>query len=211
VRQVVSELLAFSSDEQRLAVEGIADALRPLAINVMVLGRVALLYLFGEGRASKDVDVHPYPMGSRDFMELHDQLEWVVKEGGGRVHWEPDGRSITVYYPIKDRHIPVELILGGEDWIDPHVLEDAIGTGSLSGNVLVPSPEHLFVMKAEAYYDRQVHDDSNRFKDDMVQIVGMASRADVDLDPQEVRRLIMMRPPRKHTTMMDLCATVLPS
>ena len=32
--------------------------------------------------------------------------------------------------------------------LSPDVLEDAIGTGSLSGNVLVPSPEHLLVMKA---------------------------------------------------------------
>jgi hypothetical protein len=207
---VAGDLLAFSSDEQRLAVEGIADALRPLDINVMVLGRVALLYLFGEGRASKDVDVHPFPMGSRDFMEMHDQLEGVVKEEGGRVSWESDGRSITVYYPIKERHIPVELILGGEDWIDTHVLEDAIGTGSLSGNVLVPSPEHLLVMKAEAVYDRMASDEGNRFKGDMVQIAAMASRAGVDLDPREVHRLILMRPPRKHATMMDLCATVLP-
>ena len=207
---MADDLLAFSSDEQRLAVEGIADALRPLDINIMVRGRVALLYLFGEGRASKDVDVHPYPMGTRDIMEMHDLLGSVVKDGGGRVHREPDGRSITVYHPIKDGHIPVELILGGEDFIDPLVLEDAIGTGSLSGNVLVTSPEHLLVMKAEAFFHRMASRDNTRFKDDMVQIVGMASRTGVDLDPQEVNRLILMRPPKERAIMTDLCATVLP-
>jgi hypothetical protein len=175
----------------------------------MVLGRVALLYLFGEGRGSKDVDLHPYPMGSRDLMAMHDQLEAVVSGEGGRVRWEPDGRSMTLYYPIDDRLIPVEFVLGGEDWISPEVLEDAVGTGTLSGLVLVPSPEHLLVMKAEAYYDRMAESTDNRFKDDMVQIVSGASRAGIAMDPLEVHRLILMRPPRKHHVMMDLCASIL--
>lgn len=175
----------------------------------MVLGRVALLYLFGEGRGSKDVDLHPYPMRSRDLMALYDRLEAVVDVNGGRVRWEPDGRSMTLHYPIGDRLIPVELVLGGEDWISPEVLEDAIGTGTLSGRVLVPSPEHLLVMKAEAYYDRMADSHDNRFKDDMVQIVDGATRAGMTLDPQEIHRLILMRPPRKHPVMMDLCASVI--
>jgi hypothetical protein len=201
--------LIFSSDDQRTAVEGVAEALQPLDTNVMVLGRVALLYLFGEGRGSKDVDLHPYPMGSRDLIAMHDQLEAVVSVNGGRVRWEPDGMSMTLYYPIDDRLIPVEFVLGGEDWISPKVLEDAVGTGTISGRVLVPSPEHLLVMKAEAYYDRMAESSDNRFKDDMVQIVNGATRAGIALDPREVHRLILMRPPRKRPVMMDLCASVI--
>jgi len=206
---LVNDLLIFSSDDQRIAVEGVADALQPLDINVMVLGRVALLYLFGEGRASKDVDLHPYPMGSRDLMTMYDQLEAVVNVKGGRIRWEPDGRSMTLYYPIDDRLIPVEFVLGGEDWISPDVLEDAVGTGTLSGRVLVPSPEHLLVMKAEAYYDRMAESSDNRFKDDMVQIVDGVTRAGMALNPQEIHRLILMRPFRKHPVMMDLCASMI--
>ena len=126
------------------------------------------------------------------------------------MRWEPDGRSMTVYYPIDDRLIPVEFILGGEDWIDTEVLTDAIGTGTLFGRVLVPSPEHLLVMKAEAYYDRMAAPGHERFKDDMVQIVEGAIRSGSDLNPTEVHRLILMRPSRKHATMMDLCASVMP-
>ena len=206
----VDEWYLFSSDEQRMAVEGVADALRPLDIRVMVLGRVAMLYLFGMGRASKDVDVHPFPMASRDIVEVQERLEAVVKGGGGHVRWEPDGRSMTVAYPLADRLIPVEIVLGGEDWVTPEVLEDAIATGEYIGQVLVPSPEHLLVMKAEAYYDRVAEPGHERFKDDMVQVVEGVERSGRTLDPVEVRRLVLMRPSRKRGIMMDLCASVMP-
>jgi len=194
-----------------MAVEGVAVALRPMDINVMVLGRVAMLYLFDMGRASKDVDLHPFPVGSRNILEMHERLESIVKEDGGHVRWEPDGRSMTVAYPLADRLIPVEIILGGEDWISPEVLEDAIGTGTYTGHVLVPSPEHLLVMKAEAYYDRMAEHGHERFRDDMVQIVDGTERTGKDLVPSEVQRLVLMRPSRKHATMMDLCASVIPA
>ena len=86
------------------------------------------------------------------LVEMQERLESIVKEEGGHVRWEPDGRSMTVAYPLADRLIPVEIVLGGEDWISPEVLEDAIGTGTYIDHVLVPSPEHLLVMKAEAYW-----------------------------------------------------------
>ncbi len=194
-----------------MAVEGVANALLPLDINVMVLGRVAMLYLFDMGRASKDVDIHPFPMGSRDIVEMQERLVAIVEEKGGHVRWEPDGRSMTVAYPLADRFIPVEIVLGGEDWISPEVLEDAIGTGTYVGQVLVPSPEHLLVMKAEAYYDRMAERGHERFKDDMVQIVEGTERNRKGLDPLEVQRLVLMRPPRKHSIMMDLCASVIPA
>lgn len=208
---MADDLSIFSSDEQRMAVEGVAIALQPLDINVMVLGRVAMLYLFDMGRASKDVDIHPFPMGSRDIVKMQDLLEAIVVENGGHVRWEPDGRSLTVAYPLADRLIPVEIVLGGEDWISPEVLEDAIGTGTYKGHVLVPSPEHLLVMKAEAYYDRMAEPGHERFKDDMVQIVEGTERKEIGLDPSEVQRLVLMRPSRKHAIMMDLCASVIPA
>ncbi len=208
---MVDELSIFSSDEQRMAVEGVALALLPLDINVMVLGRVAMLYLFDMGRASKDVDIHPFPMGSRDIVEVQERLDSIVREKGGHVRWEPDGRSMTVAYPMDDRLIPVEIILGGEDWISPEVLEDAIGTGTYMGHVLVPSPEHLLVMKAEAYFDRMAEPGHERFRDDMVQIVEGIERNRKSLFPAEIQRLVLMRPSRKHAVMMDLCASVIPA
>ena len=208
---MVDELTIFSSDEQRMAVEGVALALLPLDINVMVLGRVAMLYLFDMGRASKDVDIHPFPMGSRDIVEMQERLDSIVREKGGHVRWEPDGRSMTVAYPLDDRLIPVEIILGGEDWISPEVLEDAIGTGTYMDHVLVPSPEHLLVMKAEAYFDRMAEPGHERFRDDMVQIVEGIERNRKSLFPAEIQRLVLMRPSRKHGIMMDLCASVLPA
>ncbi len=208
---MVDELSIFSSDEQRMAVEGVALALLPLDINVMVLGRVAMLYLFDMGRASKDVDIHPFPMGSRDIVEVQERLDSIVREKGGHVRWEPDGRSMTVAYPMDDRLIPVEIILGGEDWISPEVLEDAIGTGTYMGHVLVPSPEHLLVMKAEAYFDRMAEPGHERFRDDMVQIVEGIERNRKSLFPAEIQRLVLMRPSRKHAIMMDLCASVIPA
>lgn len=208
---MVGDLSIISSDEQRMAVEGVATALKPLDINVMVLGRVAMLYLFDMGRASKDVDIHPFPMGSRDILVMQERLESVVTEKGGHVRWEPDGRSLTLAYPLADKLIPVEIVLGGEDWISPEVLEDAIGTGTYIGHVLVPSPEHLLVMKAEAYYDRMAEPGHERFKDDMVQIVEGTEMNEINLDPSEVQRLVLMRPPRKQRIMIDLCASVIPA
>jgi len=207
---VTDGLHVFSSDDQRAAVEGVAATLLPLDISLMVLGRVAMLYLFGEGGASKDVDVHPFPMGSRDVLAMHDQLERAVAARGGHVRWEPDGRSMTLAYPVDDRLVPVEIILGGEDWISPEVLADAVATGTHTGSVLVPSPEHLLVMKAEAYFDRRVEPGHERFRDDMVHIVEALERRGEALDPSEVRRLVVMRSQRKHAVMMDLCAAVLP-
>jgi predicted nucleotidyltransferase len=207
---VDEDLGIFSPDEQRTAVEGVAEALGPLGIRVMVLGRVAMLYLFDMGRASKDVDIHPFPMKANDLIEVHETLEAAVQEGGGRVRWEPDGRSMTVHFPIEDREIPVEIVLGGEDWISPEVLKDAVSTGTSIEGVMVPSPEHLLAMKAEAYFDRRAEPGVERFRDDMVDIVSGASDLDVSLDLDEVRRLVLMRPERKRTVMLDLCASVLP-
>ena len=168
-----------------------------------------MLFLFDMGRASKDVDVHPFPMASHDIVEVQERLEAAVVKEGGHARWEPDGRSMTVAYPLADRLIPIELVLGGEDWISPEVLEDAIRTGTDVGRVLVPSPEHLLVMKAEAFYDRMAEPGHERFRDDMVQVVEGAERVGRALDPAEVRRLVLMRPSRKQTIMMDLCASVM--
>ena len=206
---MVDDLAVFSSDEQRMAVEGLAEALGPMGIKLMVLGRVAMLYLFDMGRASKDVDVHPFPMASSDIVEVQERLEAVVEKEGGHVRWEPDGRSMTVAYPLADRLVPVELVLGGEDWISLDVLEDAIRTGTDLGRVLVPSPEHLLVMKAEAFYDRMAEPGHERFRDDMVQVAEGTERIGGALDPDEVRRLVLMRHSRKQAIMMDLCASVM--
>lgn len=203
-------LTVFSVEEQRLAVERVAETLRPLGIRVMVLGRVAMLYLFEMGQASKDVDIHPFPMEDQDLLDVQERLGSMIQDGGGHLRWEPDGRSMTVHVPIEGRLVPVEIVLGGEDWISPEVLEDAVRTGIPVGNVMVPTPEHLLVMKAEAFFDRRAEHGVERFRNDMLDIVEGTNRFDIQLDIVEVGRLVMMRPERKHDVMMALCASVLP-
>lgn len=104
----------------------------------------------------------------------------------------------------------MELIFGGEDWIDEDVLEDAIRTGEEMDGVLVPTDEHLFVMKAEAYVDRRDQSVADKFLTDMIQIVEALDDKDMRLDNDEVARLVMMRPKRKHEEMRRVCISVMP-
>jgi hypothetical protein len=167
----------------------------------MVLGRVALFYRYGFGGLSKDVDLHPYPLLNVDLLELNDELIEALSSRGGHLEWMADGRGLIIYMPFKERMAPVELIFGGEDWIDEHVLEDAIQTGEEIEGVLVPSNEHLFVMKAEAYVDRRDKPAADKYLTDMIRIVKVLAQNDSRLDVDEVNRLIAMRPNRKHVLM----------
>jgi hypothetical protein len=173
---MVDDTVGFSTEEQVLAVERMCEVLRPMGMGVMVLGRVAMAFLYDLGGASKDVDVHPFPLGGRDLVRMSELVERGLGPGA-RVRWEPDGRSLTVMVPVGDREVPVELVLGGEDWIGESVLEDAVRTGEHRGGLVIPTPEHLFVMKAEAAVDRRDGRVSGKFRQDMVQIAGAARDA----------------------------------
>jgi hypothetical protein len=152
--------------------------------------------------------VHPFPLGGRDLVRMSELVERGLGPGA-RVRWEPDGRSLTVMVPVGDREVPVELVLGGEDWIGESVLEDAVRTGEHRGGLVIPTPEHLFVMKAEAAVDRRDGRVSGKFRQDMVQIAGAARDAGRGLDLDEIDRLVRMRPRRKRAALLALCSSMI--
>jgi hypothetical protein len=201
----------FSVQEQSEVAKRVAEIIRPLGLKVMALGRVALFYRYGLGGLSKDVDLHPYPMGTVDILALHDVLETAMSTQGGRIEWMADGRGLLLHYPFHERSMPVELILGGEDWIQEEVLEDAVRTGKEIDGILVPSDEHLFVMKVEAYVDRRDGPVASKYLDDMVRIAEALEGKGRGLDTSEVERLIRMRPERKRERMFRACIPILPA
>jgi hypothetical protein len=200
----------FTVDEQRAIARIVSELVQPLGLKIMVLGRVALFYRYGLGGSSKEVDLHPYPLVDTDLLEVNDELAGALSSRGGHLEWMPDGRGLIVYIQFEERTAPVALIFGGEDWIDEHVLEDAIRTGEEMDGVLVPTDEHLFVMKAEAYVDRRDQTVADKYLTDMIQIVEALEKGGSRLDPDEVTRLVMMRPVRKHEKMRRVCISVMP-
>jgi len=200
----------FTVEEQRAVATQMAGLVRPLCLRILVLGRVALFYRYNLMGISKDVDLHPFPLAEVDPLALHDVLDAAVTPSGGHIKWMEDGRGLLVYYPLHDRIVPVELIFGGEDWIQEDVLEDAIRKGEEMGGVVVPSDEHLFVMKAEAYVDRKDRAAADKYFNDLVQIVDALGKEGGALDRVEVSRLIRMRPVRKHHAMFDVCNSIIP-
>lgn len=200
----------FTVEEQRAIARIVSELVQPLELKIMVLGRVALFYRYGLGGSSKDVDLHPYPLADVDLLEVNDELTRALASRGGHLEWMADGRGLLVYMPYEERTAPVELIFGGEDWIDEVVLEDAIRTGEEMDGVLVPTDEHLFVMKAEAYVDRRDQAVADKYLTDMIQIVEALDEKDRRLDYDEVTRLVRMRPRRKHEEMRKVCISVMP-
>jgi len=197
-----------SAAEQLQAVKLMAALVRPLHLRVLVLGRVALLLRSGVGGATKDVDAHLFPAERADQAELLEILTATIEPGGGRARIEPDGRSISVHLPVQDRLVLVEIVMGGEDWIQQDVLEDAVRTAEEIDGVMVPSLEHLYVMKAEVFVDRRDAHSVNKARQDMVRITTDLRDDGAMLDMREVRRLVLMRPKRKHDRMLDICASV---
>ena len=200
----------FTVEEQRAIARIVSELVQPLELKIMVLGRVALFYRYGIGGSSKDVDLHPYPLLKVDILEVNDELAKALASRGGHLEWMADGRGLIVYMPFEERTAPVELIFGGEDWIDEDVLEDAIRTGEEMDGVLVPTDEHLFVMKAEAYVDRRDRAVADKYLTDMIQIVEALEKRGSGLDLDEVTRLVSMRPVRKHEIMRRVCVSVMP-
>jgi hypothetical protein len=66
----------FDVSELRAIAKEVGHIVRPLGLNIMVLGRVALFYRYGFGGMSKDVDPRPHvdPLGERAQAEhSHDE------------------------------------------------------------------------------------------------------------------------------------------
>lgn len=196
----------ISDAEHREALRALAAEFAKHGIRIMALGSSAVLLKSGMAGGTKDIDVHPFPVG--DFEKYWDAIELVAKNLGGTVKIEPDGASITMHIRIRDRMVPVELIEGREDFIEPHVLDDAKKSAQDVNGILVPSWEHVAVMKAEAWYDR-TGETRAKYREDMVKLASRFAEDGTRLDAAELERLVKLRPERKHEEMLSTIFRVL--
>lgn len=185
----------FSAREQIEALHDLADELRKGDVGVLVLGSAAVVARTGQrSTTTKDLDLHAFPVD--DVLELQSVLEDAIGRLGGSMRWEPDGASITAHVPVGGREIPVEIVLGRDEFIPPEVLEDAVDTAEEQDGVLVPSWEHLVTMKAEAWFDRTGRR-RDKYLEDLRTIRDWMDEQDEGLSEGEVRRLVGLRPERK--------------
>lgn len=200
-----------SPAQQVEAARGVALILDPLGFHLMALGNLAFLLLGGRPRASKDVDVHVFPVrNDKEYGALVDGLEAGLRKTGGHFRIEQDGASITAHVPVGDALVMVELIEGRPEWIAPEVLLDAVRTARRTPQgILVPTAEHLLVMKAEAYADRQGPRKAE-FLQDLASIVE-AFFPGGQIDDEEVERLVAMRRSGKREAMQEGIVTTLAS
>ena len=190
----------FSADEQLQALGTIAEELRETDLDVLAPGSAAVVLRTGQRSiVTKDLDVHPFP--SDDVLDLWDGIEEAIQRLGGSVEWEPDGATITAHVPMAGRDLPVEFVLGRENFIEPEVLEDAMETAEKRERVLVPSWEHIVVMKAEAWFDRTGREQETYLRD-LTDIRDWMEETGTSLQRGEVERLVELRPERKHREMM---------
>lgn len=84
------------------------------------------------------------------------------------------------------------------------MLEDAKRSAQDVNGILVPSWEHVAVMKAEAWFDR-TGEVRNKYREDMVKLAALSAKNGTTLDAAELERLVRLRPARKHD---DMLATV---
>lgn len=190
----------FTAEEQLKALQRIAAELRATELDVLALGSAAVVLRTSQrGTVTKDLDLHAFPV--QDILAFEDAIEGTVKALGGHMHWEADGASITAHVPIGGRDIPVEFVLGREDFIEPEVLEDAVEHAEDREGLLVPSWEHIVAMKAEAWFDR-TGQEKRKYLEDLRDIGDWMAEHDHSIRRAEVRRVVQMRPDRKHRDML---------
>lgn len=197
----------FGAEEQLRMLSRIADALDQTPLGVLALGSAAVILRTGpSGTVTKDLDLHVYP--TDDILAFQDALEEaIVDRLEGRMAWEPDGASLTAHVPVMGKEMPVEIILGRENFIEPEVLEDAVRTAEEQDGVLVPSWEHIVSMKAEAWFDRSIHR-KEKYLEDLWEIREILEETGDTLEREEVERLVGMRPERKHPGMTRIVIRV---
>lgn len=189
----------FSAPEQVEALDSLATELRKTGIGVLALGSAAVILRTGQrSTTTKDLDLHVFPVD--DILELEDKLDDALERLGGTMQWEPDGATITAHVPTGGREIPVEIVLGRDEFISPEVLADAVETAEDRDGVLVPSWEHIVTMKAEAWFDR-TGTQRNKYLADLRSIREGMDEQDEDLREDEIHRLIAFRPERKRREM----------
>ncbi|MBI4394341.1 MAG: nucleotidyltransferase [Euryarchaeota archaeon] len=187
-----------SDDEQREVLRLLAREFHTDGLHLLVLGSTARLFKTGHHGATKDMDLHPFPVG--DVENYLAVIERVAAALHGHYRIEPDGASISLYVPTPNGDVPVELIEGREDFISPEVLKDAVMTAGKADDIYVPSWEHLVAMKAEAMFDR-VGAQKARFSEDLLQMAKTLSASGEMLGRGEVNRIVALRPERKRDAM----------
>ena len=185
--------------DHREALRALAAHFRPHGLRILALGSSAVLLKSGMAGGTKDIDVHPFPVG--DFERYWDAVGAVAQSLGGTVKLEPDGASITMHISTPHGMAPVELIEGREDFIEPHVLKDATETAHDVDGVLVPSWEHIAAMKAEAWFDR-TGEARGKYREDMVKLAARFATDGTRLHAAELERLVRLRPARKQAEML---------
>ncbi len=195
--------MKFSDEEQLHALSKIVEALEDTTLGVLALGSAAVVLRSGaRGSVTKDLDVHVYPV--EDILAFQEALEEaIVDRLGGRMAWEPDGASITAHIPTPTQEIPVEIILGREDFIDPKVLDDAVASAEEHDGVLVPSWEHIVTMKAEAWFDRS-GERKRAYRLDLREIANRLEETEANLQEDAIDRLVRLRPERKRREMKKI-------
>lgn len=187
-------------DEQLQVLRALADRLRAHGRRVLALGSAAVVLRTGQVDATtKDLDVFAYPVD--DVVEFEEAIREAVEKLDGSARWEPDGASITLRVPVNGQDVPVEVILGREDFIQQEVLEDAVDGAGEAEDVLVPSWEHVVAMKAEAWFDR-VGEEQRKYLLDLARIADSLDGHDERLDREEIQRIVELRPERKRTEML---------
>lgn len=187
-----------TDEEHRQAVQVLVRELGKGGLSILAVGSTAVLFATGRLGMTKDADVHPFPV--EDWLAYHDLLEAVLERLGGTLQLETDGASMTAHIPVRGRNVPVELIEGREDFIQPEVLADAVASSRVIDGVHVPTWEHIVTMKAEAWFDR-TGSKKDKFLEDLGELRDRIQDRGASLSRSEVRRLVGMRPERKHDAM----------
>ncbi|MBS3816276.1 MAG: nucleotidyltransferase [Candidatus Thermoplasmatota archaeon] len=184
--------------EHRRVLNKLAEKFDEHGLHLLLLGSSSVLYRYGSVRRTKDIDVHPFPIG--DYEKFYDGLEKLADELEGSFNIEIDASSITFFPEIDNKTYTVELIdAGGSHFLTREVLKDMVDQADKIGKVYVPSDEHLVVAKADAYLDRNESDpNKEKFFDDLTDLREKMKEEDIKLDYDEIDRIIKLRPERKH-------------
>ena len=185
--------------EHKEALHLLATELEKHGFHLMALGSSAVLLKSGALGGTKDVDIHAFHV--EDVAKYWDVLDAVATALGGHYKFEKDGASVTMHINVQGRMVPVEFIEGREDFIEPHVLADALKSAKMVDGVYVPSWEHLVAMKTEAFFDR-TGVKRQKYLDDLGTMRERIEREGTKLDAGELERVIRLRPERKHQEML---------
>jgi hypothetical protein len=186
--------------EHREALRMLSAELAKRGYGMMALGSSAVLLKSGAIGSTKDVDVHPFHIEDVEkYWTVLDEIATALK---GHYKFEKDGASVTLQITVRGRMVPVEFIEGREDFIEPHVLADALKSAKVVEGVYVPTWEHLVGMKTEAYFDR-TGEKKTKYLADLGVIRERIEAAGEKLGAAELERVIRLRPEKKHQEMLQ--------